>query len=375
MHINRLLCDPPAGAAPRSGRPRPALVPLSRTRVVTYNRVLITGGAGFIGSHLAEALLFRGCRITIIDDLSTGRWANIAHLANNPHLRVVIASATEKDLMEREVAEHDIVFHLASAVGVKLVVDEPVKTVETIFHATDVVLRAASRYRRPVLITSTSEVYGKSTQIPFNEDDDVVMGATVKRRWAYACAKALDEFLALAHFHQTALPVYIVRLFNTVGPRQTGQYGMVVPSFVHSALRNEPITIYGDGEQRRCFCSVHDVVRALVDLPTVPAAAGKVVNVGTQQEISIRGLAERVRELCNSKSEIRHISYDEAYGPGFDDMQRRVPDLRRVRELIGWTPRIQLDEIITQVAQSLEDQGESPRSVPTPVVPQSYSRP
>ena len=329
-----------------------------------HARILITGGAGFIGSHLTEAMLARGCRVTIIDDLSTGRWSNIAHLSANPQLRVIIASAMEKELVEREVAEHDLVYHLASAVGVRLVVEQPVKTVETIFHATDVVLRACSRYRRPVLLTSTSEVYGKSARIPFSEDDDVVMGPTVKRRWAYACAKALDEFLALAHFHETALPVFVVRLFNTVGPRQTGQYGMVVPNFVRAALRNEPITIYGDGEQRRCFCSVRDAVRALTELPDAPGAEGKVVNVGSQEEVSIRQLAERVRTLCESESELRFISYDEAYGPGFDDMQRRVPDLRRVRELIGWTPRTTLDEIIMQVARHVQEHEEIRRPSP-----------
>ena len=255
--------------------------------------------------------------------------------------------------MEAEVAQHDLVYHLASAVGVKLIIEKPVETVETIFHGTDVVLKAASKFRRPVLLTSTSEVYGKSEAIPFKEDADVVMGPTSKRRWAYACAKALDEFLALAHFYQTNLPVHIVRLFNTVGPRQTGQYGMVLPSFVRQALDGQSMTVFGDGSQRRCFCSVFDVVDALVRLPQAPAAAGKVVNVGSQEEVTIQELAERVRAVCGSKSEIVHVPYESAYGPGFDDMRRRVPDLSRVRGLIGWAPKHNLDAIIAQVAESM----------------------
>lgn len=316
-----------------------------------FERVLITGGAGFVGSHLTEALLAKGCGVTVIDDLSTGRWSNLQHLQHHHGLRIIIASAAERDLVGKEVAEHDLVYHLASAVGVKLIIDQPVKTVETIFNTTDVVLRACARYRRPVLLTSTSEVYGKSTALPFREDADVVMGATEKRRWAYACAKALDEFLALAHFYETDLPVFIVRLFNTVGPRQTGQYGMVIPRFVSQALDGQPLSVYGTGEQRRCFASVKDVVRGLIALPHVQAASGKVVNLGSQEEISIRDLAERVIELSNSESEIRFISYEEAYGSGFDDMHRRIPDLTRARTLIGWEPEECLDEIIKDVIQ------------------------
>ncbi|HEX6373490.1 MAG TPA: GDP-mannose 4,6-dehydratase [Longimicrobium sp.] len=318
-----------------------------------FDRILVTGGAGFIGSHLTEALLREGCSVTILDDLSTGRWSNIQHLQSDPNLRVVIASAAERKLVEREVAQHDAVYHLASAVGVKLIMEQPVRTVETIFTATDVVLKACARYRRPVVITSTSEVYGKSTAIPFRESDDVVMGSTEKRRWAYACAKALDEFLALAHYHETQLPAYVVRLFNTVGPRQTGQYGMVVPSFVSRALQGRPLQVYGDGQQRRCFGSVHDVVRALLKLPRVPQAAGCVINLGSQEEISIRGLAERVIARLGSTSTIETISYEEAYGPGFDDMQRRVPDITRARTLLGWEPTYTLDQIIEQVAEDL----------------------
>jgi UDP-glucose 4-epimerase len=311
--------------------------------------VLITGGAGFIGSHLAEALLRGGGHVTVIDNLSTGKWQNIGAFSEHPNFRAVVASCAERELVEAEVARHDMVYHLASAVGVKLIIERPVETVDTIFHTTDVVLKAASKFRRPVLLTSTSEVFGKSEEIPFREDADVVMGATSKRRWAYACAKALDEFLALAHFYQTNLPVYIVRLFNTVGPRQMGQYGMVLPNFVRQALENKPITVYGDGTQRRCFCSVLDVVDALLRLPQTSAAAGKVVNVGSQEEVTIQQLAERVRGLCRSKSEIVFVPYESAYGPGFDDMRRRVPDLTRVKELIGWSPKHNLDAIITSV--------------------------
>ncbi|MHC4201821.1 MAG: GDP-mannose 4,6-dehydratase [Planctomycetota bacterium] len=315
--------------------------------------VLVTGGAGFVGSHLAESLLSDGCRVTIVDDLSTGHWRNIAHLAGKPELRTVIASAAEYDLMEKEVQQHDLVYHLASAVGVRLIIDQPVKTVETIFNATDVVLRACSRYRRPVLITSTSEVYGKSEDLPFREEADVVMGPTAKRRWAYACAKALDEFLALAHHYESQLPVFIVRLFNTVGPRQTSQYGMVLPTFVKQALAGDPVTVYGDGKQGRCFCSVHDVVEGLKKLTATPGARGKVVNLGHQEEVTIEDLARRVIELCKSDSTIEYVPYERAYGVGFDDMRRRVPDLGRARELIGWEPTHSLDEVILQVAEHL----------------------
>ncbi len=319
---------------------------------MTTRRVLVTGGAGFIGSHLVEALLARGDHVTVIDDLSTGRWANLEHVAADPRLRVIVASAAERDLLEREVPGHDLVYHLASAVGVRLVVDQPVRTVETIFLATHVVLAAAARYRRPVVLTSTSEVYGNSPRLPFREDDDVVMGPTEKRRWAYACAKALDEFLALAHFTETRLPVFVVRLFNTVGPRQSPHYGMVLPSFVRRALEGRPLEVYGTGEQRRCFCHVADVVEGLLRLPEVEAARGKVINLGSQEEVTIRGLAERVVALTGSASPIELVPYEAAYGQGFDDMQRRVPDLGRAESLLGWAPRTRLDDTIRAVVES-----------------------
>jgi UDP-glucose 4-epimerase len=315
-----------------------------------YKRVLITGGAGFIGSHLSEALLSRGCQVTVLDNLSTGHWSNIAHLKSAPGFRAIIASADECELLEREIPQHDLVYHLASAVGVKLIIDQPVKTVETIFRCTDVIMNLCSKYRVPVLLTSTSEVYGKSGEVPFREDSDIVMGPTEKRRWAYACAKALDEFLALAHYYETSMAIYIVRLFNTVGPRQSAQYGMVLPNFVQQALLGQPITVYGDGQQQRCFCSVLDVIEGLIALPQVPEAQGCVVNIGSQEEISINELALRVKELCESTSEIVFIPYESAYGPGFDDMRRRIPDLSRAREFINWSPRHNIDDIIRQVA-------------------------
>jgi UDP-glucose 4-epimerase len=318
----------------------------------TRRTVLVTGGAGFIGSHLIERLLAEDNQVVVLDNLSTGRWANIGHLESDPRLRVVIASAEEAELVTQEVARANLVYHLASAVGVKLIMEQPVRTVESIFRTTDVVLNACARYRRPVVITSTSEVYGKSGNVPFREGDDVVMGSTEKRRWAYACAKALDEFLALAHHYQTNLPVFVVRLFNTVGPRQTGQYGMVLPTFVRQALAGKPVTVYGDGAQSRCFCSVTDVVQALMALPRQPAASGQIVNIGSQEEISMTGLAERIIARTGSSSQITYTPYAEAYGEGFDDMPRRVPDLTRVGELIGWKPSLTLDQIIDQVIQA-----------------------
>jgi UDP-glucose 4-epimerase len=319
---------------------------------MTNSKILVTGGAGFIGSHLVEELLGRDCRVTVIDDLSTGRWENLDHLKDNPRLKFIVASAANTEILEREVPRHHFVYHLASSVGVKLIMERPVETVQNIFQTTDAVLNVCSRYRRPALITSTSEVYGKSDQIPFNENSDVVMGATSKRRWAYACAKALDEFLALAHYYETNLPVFIVRLFNTVGPRQSSRYGMVLPSLLAQAMAGAPMTVYGEGTQSRCFCSVHDVVDALVRFIDRPQAQGTVINVGSQEEWSIMNLALRIKKLTGSNSKIVLVPYEQAYGPGFDDMKRRVPDISRAGELLGWRPTRTLDDIILEMAQA-----------------------
>jgi UDP-glucose 4-epimerase len=311
---------------------------------------LVTGGAGFIGGHLCERLIAGGHEVTILDDLSTGRYENVAGLDGNPKLRLVIDSVTHDRLVEDLVRGCDAVFHLASAVGVKLIMDRPVHVIETIFQGTDCVLRMASRYRKKVLLTSSSEVYGKSDQVPFDEDGDRLEGPTSKHRWAYACAKALDEFLALAHWKETRLPVVCVRLFNTVGPRQTGRYGMVVPRFVQAALCGEPIVVYGDGRQTRSFCHVLDVVDALIALMNCRAAEGKVVNVGSDQEVSIEELARRIVSVLGSSSAIRHVPYEQVYGGDFEDMQRRVPSLRRIGQLIGWRPTRDLDGILRDVA-------------------------
>ncbi|QDV36510.1 NAD-dependent epimerase/dehydratase family protein [Tautonia plasticadhaerens] len=312
-------------------------------------RYLVTGGAGFIGSHLCERLLDDGHEVLALDDLSTGRFSNVAPLEGRPGFELRVASVTDPGVVERCVLECSAVFHLASAVGVRLVVDEPVKTIETIVNGTDTILRCCARYRRPMLLTSTSEVYGKSDRIPFREDDDVVLGPTTTRRWAYAGAKMLDEFLALAHWHEARLPVVVARLFNTVGPRQTGRYGMVVPRFVRQGMAGEPITVYGDGTQTRCFAHVLDVVDALVRLIHHPGARGEVFNVGNGEEVSIMQLAERVRALTGGRSDIRTIPYDEAYTSGFEDMVRRVPCLDKIRRLIGYEPTRGLGRILSDV--------------------------
>ncbi len=310
---------------------------------------LVTGGAGFIGSHLAERLLAGGDRVLILDDLSTGRFENIAHLEGKPGFELRVASVTDPAIVERCVTECDAVFHLASAVGVRLVVDQPVKTIETIINGTDNVLRFCARYRRPVLLTSTSEVYGKSEKIPFSEGDDCVIGSTTTRRWAYACAKALDEFLAMAHWNESRLPVVIARLFNTVGPRQTGRYGMVIPRFIAQGLAGEPITVYGDGTQSRCFAHVLDVIGALVALMKDPRARGEVFNIGNDQEVSILQLAEKVRALTRSSAPIRLVPYSEAYAAGFEDMVRRVPNLAKIRRAVDYRPTRDLDQILGDV--------------------------
>jgi UDP-glucose 4-epimerase len=313
-------------------------------------RYLITGGAGFIGSHLADALLAGGHRVHVLDDLSTGSIENIRHLKVEPRFEYTIDTVHDRRLVAELVDEADIIFHLAAAVGVRLIVDSPVRTIETNVHCTEVVLDQANKKKKPVLIASTSEVYGKGNGIPFREDHDLTLGATAVGRWAYACSKAIDEFLAVAYWKERKLPTVVVRLFNTVGPRQTGRYGMVVPRFVRQALTGQPLTVYGDGNQRRCFCHVTDVVEALTDLMHNEAAYGEVINVGSQEEVSILELAHRVMKLTGSDSEPTFTSYDEAYEEGFEDMHRRVPDTSKVEAMIGWRPTRSLNEIIEDVA-------------------------
>lgn len=319
-------------------------------------KILITGGAGFVGSHLADKLHGEGHDITVIDDLSTGRYQNVAHLEGQERFRLIIDTVLNESLMEELIRESDRVFHMASAVGVKLIMEHPVKTIETIFRGTDVVLGACARFRKRVLIPSTSEVYGKSTQVPFAEDNDILKGSTSKHRWAYACAKELDEFLALAHWKETRLPVVVVRLFNTVGPRQTGQYGMVVPNFVKSAVRNEPLTVHGDGGQSRCFGHVSDVVEGLTRVIETPECFGQVINIGNAEEVTIKQLAEKAIELTGSRSEIKYIPYEEAYGEGFEDMRRRVPSLEKAKRLVGYEPTRTLDQIINDVAEQFREE-------------------
>ncbi|HEU4694259.1 MAG TPA: GDP-mannose 4,6-dehydratase [Vicinamibacterales bacterium] len=314
-------------------------------------RALITGGAGFIGSHLAEALLNQGHEVDVIDNLSTGSIRNIGHLKSNPRFKYTIDTLTNEPLLAELIDRNDVIFHFAAAVGVKLIVEEPVHTIETNVHGTEVVLKHANKKRKKVLIASTSEVYGKSADVPFREDADLVMGATVKHRWAYACSKAIDEFLALAYYKERGLPVIIVRFFNTVGPRQTGQYGMVLPSFVRQALAGDPITVFGDGTQSRSFTYVGDVVGCLLKLVNEPKAIGQVFNIGNKEEVSILRLAEIVKSLTGSSSPIEFIPYDKAYEEGFEDMPRRVPDLTKVRELVGYEPKVQLNEIIERVIE------------------------
>jgi UDP-glucose 4-epimerase len=316
-------------------------------------RVLITGGAGFVGSHLAEALLERGDEVFVLDDLSTGSIENIAHLKSHPKFHYTIDTVANEPVLAELIDRCDTVVHLAAAVGVKLIVESPVRTIETNVHGTEVVLKIAAKKRKLVLIASTSEVYGKSAKVPFSEDADLVLGPTSKHRWAYACSKMIDEFLALAYWKERKLPVIVVRLFNTVGPRQTGQYGMVVPTLVKQALNGEPITVFGDGSQSRSFTYVGDVVRAVVALINEPRAVGQVFNIGNGKEISIGDLAARIKAMTNSASPIVTIPYDQAYEAGFEDMPRRVPDISKIRTLIGYEPTVELDEILTRVIASL----------------------
>jgi UDP-glucose 4-epimerase len=314
-------------------------------------RVLITGGAGFIGSHLAERLLDRGDEVLVLDNLSTGSIDNISPLKTRPGFTYAIDSVTNESLLAEMIDGSDVVFHLAAAVGVKLIVEQPVHTIETNVHGTEVVLKHANKKKKLVFIASTSEVYGKSTDVPFREGADLVLGATAKHRWAYACSKLIDEFLALAYWKEKKLPVVIVRLFNTVGPRQTGQYGMVLPTFVRQALAGHPITVFGDGTQSRSFTYVGDVVDALLKLAGEPRAIGEVFNIGSTGEVTIRDLAQRVKEMTDSASPIHYVPYDEAYEAGFEDMPRRVPDLSKLRDLIGYEPKLDLDAIIRTVVE------------------------
>jgi UDP-glucose 4-epimerase len=321
-------------------------------------RFLITGGAGFIGSHLSETLLAGGDTVTIIDDLSTGRFENVEHLTSNPRFRFAIDNITNETVLDRLVSECDAIVHLAAAVGVKLVVQSPVHTITTNIGGTEAVLRAARRYRVKTLIASTSEVYGKGIQAPFHEDDDVVIGPTSRHRWAYAASKMVDEFLGMAYHREFSLPVISFRLFNTVGPRQLGRYGMVMPRFVSAALSGEPLMVYGDGTQSRCFCHVKDAVRAVIALTKTHAAEGRVFNVGATEQISILGLAERVISLTDSASEIAFVPYEQAYAEGFEDLQRRSPDITRIQQLLGWTPEYSLDEIILDIASWLQSKSQ-----------------
>ena len=312
-------------------------------------RALITGGAGFIGSYLSEALLDEGHEVLILDNLSTGSIDNIAHIKGRQGFEYFIDTVNNEPLLAELIDRSDVVFHFAAAVGVKLIVEQPVYTIETNVHGTEVVLKHANKKKKLVVIASTSEVYGKSDDVPFREDSDLVLGPTRKHRWAYACSKAIDEFLALAYWKERKLPVIIVRFFNTVGPRQTGQYGMVIPNFVRQALAGEPITVFGDGQQSRSFTHVSDVVWALLKLVNEPKAIGEVINIGNMQETTICKLAERVRELSGSKSPIKLVPYDEAYESGFEDMPRRVPDLTKVTAMIGYETKNSLDDILVQV--------------------------
>lgn len=313
--------------------------------------VLITGGAGFIGSHLAEAMIEAGHGVTLVDDLSTGSLENISHLLGRDGVRFVRHSVRDASVMTPLADRCDVIFHLAAAVGVQLIVDQPVHTIETNIHGSEVVLGLANTFGRRIVVASTSEVYGKNTKVPFGEDDDTTLGSTSFTRWSYACSKMVDEYLALAYHDQFGLEAIVVRLFNTIGPRQTGQYGMVVPRFVRRALRGEPLEIYGTGRQSRCFCNVSDVVRALTDLAECPHAVGEVINVGTDQPITIDELADRVLQKTGSRSEKVYRSYEEAYGRAFDDLQVRVPDLGKIRRLIGYQPRYDLDETLDQIIE------------------------
>ncbi|GIK26960.1 MAG: UDP-glucose 4-epimerase [Chloroflexota bacterium] len=316
---------------------------------------LITGGAGFVGSHLAEKLIAAGQTVTVIDDLSTGRMSNLANLIKHPRFRFAIEDIRNTIVLDRLVSECDIIYHLAAAVGVQKIVSHPIETIEINIGGSEVVFKTAARYRKKVMLASTSEVYGKGVKFPFEEDDDSLLGPTTRSRWSYAASKAIDEFLGLAYHKEVGLPVTVFRLFNTVGPRQSGQYGMVVPRFVRWALNHQPIQVYGDGQQQRCFGNVFDVVDAISRLAEVDDAEGQVFNIGSDEEISIVGLAERVRERSDSASEISLIPYEQAYEPGFEDFRRRVPSLDKIKRVIGWRPTTALDTTIDQIISYIRE--------------------
>jgi UDP-glucose 4-epimerase len=334
-------------------------------------RFLITGGAGFIGSHLAERLLDRGDRVDLLDNLSTGSMDNIRHLKASGRMEYHLDNIENRQLVAELVDDADAVIHLAAAVGVKLIVESPVRTIETNVNGTQMILEAACKKRKLVVTASTSEVYGKNTNVPFREDADLVLGPTTKGRWSYAASKALDEFLALSYWKEKKLPVIVVRLFNTVGPRQTGRYGMVLPNFVKSAIANSTISVYGDGKQSRCFCDVRDTVEALVRLIDTQRAVGEVVNVGNTEEISIEGLAKLVKQRTNSASEIAYVPYDQAYEPGFEDMMRRVPCVDKLEALTGFRPQTPLTEIVDRVAAFFRERAAGATAAPLPPAPRA----
>jgi len=317
-------------------------------------KILITGGAGFIGSHLAERLLKDGNEIVVLDNLSTGSLANISHLVNNKKFRYVIDSILNKDILDSLIRDCDLVYHLAAAVGVKYIIDNPLLSMTTNIIGTENVLELANKYRKKVLITSTSEIYGKSEKVPYKEEDDRLLGSTHITRWSYSSSKAIDEFFALAYFREKKLPVVIVRCFNTVGPKQTGQYGMVVPKFVKSALMGRPLTIFGDGKQSRCFADVADVIDGMIKLIADKKAEGEIFNIGTTEEITIEDLAKKIIEVTNSSSDIEYIRYEEAYEKGFEDMRKRIPDLSKIKQFVGYEPKSNLDTIIKKVVQYYE---------------------
>ena len=318
-------------------------------------KVLVTGGAGFIGSFLSESLLHKGHHVEVIDDLSTGSLDNIKQLKSHPNFRVSIDTIFNENTLSEHVNRCDAIVHLAAAVGVRLIVESPVRTIETNVHGTEAVLRQAEKKRKLVIIASTSEVYGKRTNVPFKEDSDLLLGPPSRHRWAYATSKALDEFLGLAYLKERQLPVIVVRLFNTIGPRQIGRYGMVVPTFVSQALADEPITVFGSGSQTRSFTDVNDVVRALIGLLDEPKAVGQVINIGNPEEISILALAELVKTVTRSKSKIVTVPYEKAYEAGFEDMPRRVPDVSKIRSLTGWKPTVMLQSSIERVVRSVQE--------------------